>query len=445
MNESQQRDWRPDVSIVVPAHNEESNVGILLDQFGELSQKARFSLEVVMVDDGSTDQTMPRLVDAQRKYRFVRIISLPYRRGLTEALRAGFSVARGTIVVFYPADRQFHPADIPRLVEKVRSGYDLVTGRKIGQYSKRFVSSFYNRLSRWLFPSIQVSDLNSVKAFRRELIDVFDYRHDWHRFWVAIASELGFRIGEVDVTLYERPSGRSKFGFWRIPAGVLDLLAVKFQYHTMRRPLWYFGLTGSMMLTLSFLVGLVALYNRFVLQSGNRALALLVMALGLAGIMLFALGFLAEAISGIRQQVEALRSTPKYQVFKPPTADGRPGRSDRPPRDSRGAPDRRRPHDTRQTGRAPQRSRPPSEQRAANDRAAPAVVKPDEPQAASSAVSPSPSLDRPERARAGEDAREREGPASRTVDSARPRNDESALAPDDSIQTGGNLYGRRRR
>lgn len=306
-----------DVTVVLPAHNEEGNILPLMDQFGELARKARFSLEVVLVDDGSTDQTLPRAVEAQERYRFLRIVAQPHRRGLTEALRAGFSVARGQVIVFYPADRQFHPADIPRMVEKVRSGYDLVTGRKIGFYNKKFVSSFYNNLSRWLFPSIKVSDLNSVKAFRRELVDVFDYRHDWHRFWVAIVAEAGYRIGEVDVTLYQRGSGRSKFGIWRIPGGVLDLLAVKFQYHTMRRPLWYFGMFGLFLLAGSLIVGAVAIYQRFALGHGYRPLVYLVMSLGLAGVVFFSIGFLAEAVAGLRQQLDMLKPGPKYHVYKP--------------------------------------------------------------------------------------------------------------------------------
>lgn len=311
-----------EVTVVLPAHNEEGNVLPLMDQFGELSRKARFTLEVVLVDDGSTDQTLPKAVEAQEKHRFLRIIALPHRRGLTEALRAGFTVARGQVIVFYPADRQFHPADIPRMVEKVRSGYDLVTGRKIGFYNKKFVSSFYNRLSRWLFPSIKVSDLNSVKAFRRELVDVFDYRHDWHRFWVAIVAEAGYRIGEVDVTLYQRGAGRSKFGIWRIPGGVLDLVAVKFQYHTMKRPLWYFGMSGLMLLGASLLLGGVAIYQRFIEGHGYRPLIYLVMSLGMAGVVFFAIGFLAEAVAGVRQQLEQLKPGPKYHVHKPGAPDG---------------------------------------------------------------------------------------------------------------------------
>ncbi len=309
---------KPDVTVVVPAHNEESNVGPLFDQFGELARRARFSFEVVAVDDGSTDRTLARLVDAQRVHRFLRIVTVPHRRGLTEALQAGFSVAQGSIIVFYPADRQFHPNDIPRMIDKVREGYDLVTGRKIGVYNKRAVSGIYNRISRWLFPSIQVTDLNSVKALRRELVDALDYRHDWHRFWVAIVAEQGYRIGEVDVTLYPRPSGRSKFGLWRIPGGVLDLLAVKFQYHTMRRPLWYFGLTGSALLTAAFLVGLLAVYQRFILNHGYRPLLYLVMTLGISGVVFFALGFLAESVAGIRQQVALLRGGPNFRLYHPP-------------------------------------------------------------------------------------------------------------------------------
>ncbi len=306
-----------DVSVVIPAHNEEANVGPLLEQFNELSKRVRFGFEVIVVDDGSTDRTRARLVDAQRVHRFLRVVAVPYRRGLTEALQAGFGIAQGAIVVFYPADRQFHPNDIPKMIDKVREGYDLVTGRKIGLYNKRVVSGLYSRLSRWLFPSISVTDLNSVKAFRREMIDVFDYRHDWHRFWVAIVAEQGYRVAEVDVTLYPRPAGRSKFGFLRIPSGVLDLMAVKFQYHTLRRPLWYFGMTGSFLLLIGLLLGLLALYQRFVLKNAFRPLLYLVMMLGISGVVFFTLGFLAEAVAGIRQQLDSLRGRPKFRLYHP--------------------------------------------------------------------------------------------------------------------------------
>jgi glycosyltransferase involved in cell wall biosynthesis len=376
-----------EVSVVLPAHNEEGNILPLMEQFGELSRKARFSFDVILVDDGSTDQTLPRAVEAQRQHRFLRIVSVPHRRGLTEALRAGFAAARGQIIVFYPSDRQFHPADIPRMVEKVRSGYDLVTGRKIGVYNKKFVSSFYNRLSRWLFPSILVSDLNSVKAFRRELIDVFDYRHDWHRFWVAIAAEAGYRIGEVDVTLYQRGSGRSKFGFWRIPGGVLDLLAVKFQYHTMRRPLWYFGSTGLILLLASFIVGCIELYQRFVLGHGYRPMLYLIMSLGLSGVVFFAMGFLAEAVAGVRQQLETLRPAPRYQVHRPGPTD-RPAprypsppiessRSERPQGDSSDRHDRRPPRREGRPGGLPRTPRPapPRETHVAPEPTPPEVIE----------------------------------------------------------------------
>jgi glycosyltransferase involved in cell wall biosynthesis len=365
---------RLDVSVVIPAHNEEGNIGPLMDQFGELSRKCRFNFEVVLVDDGSTDRTLDRVSDAQKNHRFIRLVTLPYRRGLTEALRAGFAVAKGEIIVFYPADRQFHPNDIPKMVEKVRAGYDLVTGRKIGEYDKKVVSGIYNRLSRMLFPSIPVTDLNSVKAFRREMTDVFDYRHDWHRFWVAIVCEAGYRVGEVDVTLYKRRVGKSKFGFWRIPGGMLDLLAVKFQYHTMRRPLWYFGMTGSILLALAFGLGVYAVYDRLANTHGYRPLLYLVMTLGISGVVFFTLGLLAESVAGIREQLQSLRGTPRYGVHHVPPAgrtsertpparrssESSPTRgreSTRPSSDSR----RRRPDSedrrTRQSNRSPSRSR----------------------------------------------------------------------------------------
>jgi len=368
---------RLDVSVVMPAHNEEGNIGPLMGQFADLARNCRFNFEVVLVDDGSTDLTLTRAVDAQKKHPFLRLVTLPHRRGLTEALRAGFAVARGGIIVFYPADRQFHPNDIPKMVDKVRDGYDLVTGRKIGEYDKRVVSGVYNRISRLLFPSIGVTDLNSVKAFRRELTEVFDYRHDWHRFWVAIVSEAGYRIGEVDVTLYKRGAGKSKFGFWRIPGGVLDLLAVKFQYHTMRRPLWYFGMTGSFLLAAAFILGVYAIYDRWVNTHGYRPLLFLIMMLGISGVVFFTLGFLAESVAGIREQLKSLRGSPRYSVHdasparrpSQPTSSrgssgpsanrGGPSRRSSSPRSERGGDDRR----SRQTSDRPSQNRQKEERR----------------------------------------------------------------------------------
>jgi len=301
----------PRISVIVPAYNEEGNVAELCRQFDEMGQKAPFSFEVVLVDDGSTDRTADILADQQEKYSFLQVCTHGRNRGLTEALQTGFARARGDIFVFYPADLQYKPEDIPAMVAKIDEGNDLVTGWKQGEYSKQFVSRIYNTLSRRLF-GLKVHDLNSVKAFRREVIENMSLRRDWHRYLVAMAVEQGYRVDEVKVPLYPRHSGDSKFsGFWRIPVGVLDLLAVKSQLTLLRKPLLFFGFLGTLMFGLGLLVGLAALYFRFVLDTGFRPLLYLVILLIVLGLLLFILGFLAEGLAAIKEELSGVSAAVK--------------------------------------------------------------------------------------------------------------------------------------
>lgn len=297
----------PRVSVIVPAYNEDGNVEELCRQFDEMAQKATFTLEVVFVDDGSTDRTGELLEFMRSAYSFIRVLTHGRNRGLTEALQTGFTAARGDIFVFYPADLQYKPEDIPAMIAKIDEGNDLVTGWKQGDYSKQFVSKVYNSMSRWLF-GLHVHDLNSVKAFRREVVENISLRRDWHRYLVALAVEQGYRVDEVKVPLYPRFSGTSKFsGFWRIPVGVLDLLAVKSQLTLLRKPLLFFGFLGSVMIGLGVIVGLIALYFRFVLDSGFRPLLYLVILLLVLGLLFFILGFLAEGLAVISQELTGVR------------------------------------------------------------------------------------------------------------------------------------------
>jgi len=137
--------------------------------------------------------------------------------------------SRGGVLVFYPADLQYKPEDIPRLVAPILEGStDIVAGYKQGEYEKAFVSGVYNRLSRSLF-KVPVRDLNSVKAYRREVMEAIPARPDWHRYMIVVAAAQGFTVSEVPVPLYPRHAGKSKFGIGRIPVGVIDMLAVWFE------------------------------------------------------------------------------------------------------------------------------------------------------------------------------------------------------------------------
>ncbi len=296
-----------EVSVVVPAYNEAENITPLMQEFSKMFSDSKLNGEVILVDDGSTDKTFLKTKECQEKYNFLKVAVHKRNQGLTDALMTGFSKARGKIFVFWPADLQYLPGEIPKLIDKIEDGYDVVCGWKRGRYGmKRFVSFVYNSLSRILF-RVGVHDLNSVKAFRREIVNDVPFRKDWHRYMVVMAADKGYKIGEVKVNLYPRRFGLSKFGFWRIPIGFLDLLSVKFQLSFMRKPLLLFGSCGLVLTFLGIVSGGIALYLRLAKNEGFRPLLYLVILLILMGISLFALGFLAEAIAGLREEIRGLK------------------------------------------------------------------------------------------------------------------------------------------
>ncbi len=297
------------VSVVVPAMNEEGNIEELCRLFAAMFQTAEFDGELVLINDGSSDGTLQAIKEQSARYDFITVRSHSRNRGLTAALQTGFAAARGNVYVFYPADLQFLPEDIPAMIAKVKEGADVVVGWKQGKYKKRIVSSIYNSLSRWIF-NVKVHDLNSVKAFRAEVIDRLFLRRDWHRYLVVMAHEAGYVIDEVKVTLHERKWGDSKFtSFWRIPIGILDMLAVKFQIGFLRKPLILFGGAASFSFLLALAVGAYAFYERFALGIGNRTYLFLVILLVGVSLGLFILGILAEALTGIREEVGAMRES----------------------------------------------------------------------------------------------------------------------------------------
>ena len=287
--------------------NEEGNIDEFCLQYEKMLETAPFKGELVFIDDGSTDSTLDRIKQAAEKYDFVKFASHQRNRGLTEALLTGFSIASGEIFVFYPADLQYRPEDIPTLVKPVAEGADLCAGWKQGKYEKKLVSNIYNWVSRRIF-NLNVHDLNSVKAFRREVVESIFLREDWHRYLVVLAADEGYRVEEVKIPLYDRQWGKSKFaGIWRIMVGMLDMLAVKFQITFLRKPLLFFGVVGSLCFFAGLLIGIVAFYLRFVVGEGYRPLLYLVILLMGVGMGLFMMGFMAEGLTALREEISDMR------------------------------------------------------------------------------------------------------------------------------------------
>jgi len=298
----------PLVSVLVPAKDEAENLPIFVEQAAAAFASQPGPYELIVIDDGSTDDTWAILESLVDRYPFLHAVRHRARRGIAESLRTGYLNSRGKVLVFYPADLQYRPEDIPRLVEPIlNDSTDIVTGYKQGEYEKAFVSGIYNRLSRSLF-KVPVRDLNSVKAYRREVMEAIPARPDWHRYMIVVAVAQGFTVSEVPVPLYPRYAGKSKFGIGRIPVGVIDMLAVWFELRFAKKPLLLFGMLGAALFTLGVVAGMVALVFLFVKGEGLRAIWTVIQTCLVLGSVFFSTGFIGELVAAQRAETRELRA-----------------------------------------------------------------------------------------------------------------------------------------
>ena len=290
----------PDLSVVIPLRNEAPNLQTLHQELtGALRGWGR-SYELLLVDDGSTDDTFRILSELQAGDAHVRVIRLRRNFGQTAAFAAGFARARGRIVVTLDGDLQNDPRDIPALVARLEEGYDIVCGwrraRKDPWLTRRLPSMLANGLISRI-TGVRLHDYGcSLKAFRSEVIRPLRLYGEMHRFIPAIASEQGVRIAEMVVNHRARRFGRSNYGLSRTVRVVLDLFTVKFLLSYATRPLQMFGPPGLLMgFGGAAIIGYLGYVRLFTGQAiGDRPLLLLGMLLAFGGLQLVTLGLLAE-------------------------------------------------------------------------------------------------------------------------------------------------------
>jgi glycosyltransferase involved in cell wall biosynthesis len=306
------RATRDDFAVIIPAFDEAENIPALFAALRETYERHGLAGEIILVDDGSRDDTFAAANREAARFP-ARVQVLRHRRNLgkTEALLTGAAAADRRFLILYDADLQHSPDELPRFLAKLDEGWDIVTGRKVGAYEKRAVSSIYNALSGRLF-DIPVHDLNSMKAFRGEVLRAVPLRHDWHRFFVVLAHAKGYSVTEIDIALHPRRAGRSKYdGRSRILGSIMDLLVVWFYLRFSAKPMHLFGGAGAALIVLGVLIGLVASVARFLTLPppafGYRPVLGLVLLLVIVGVTLFGIGLLAEMIAIVRAEVEAVR------------------------------------------------------------------------------------------------------------------------------------------
>ncbi len=290
----------PELSIVIPIRNESENIPRLHQELTTALGRFGRSYELLMIDDGSTDNSFELLAGLQAEDPRLRVISFRRNFGQTAAFAAGFAMARGRYIITSDGDLQNDPADIPAMVERLEQGFDIVCGwrknRKDPFVSRRLPSIIANRIIS-IATGVALHDYGcSLKVFRAEVVKPLKLYGEMHRFLPAIASEMGVRIDEVVVNHRARVHGRSKYGISRTVRVILDLLTVKFLLSYSTRPLQIFGLVGlTMGLVGAAVTGWLSIQRLLGYQAiGNRPLLLFGILLIFTGVQLITLGLLAE-------------------------------------------------------------------------------------------------------------------------------------------------------
>jgi len=288
------------ISVIVPVLNEDKNITTLYDELVPVLNGLGQEFEIIFIDDGSTDSSFEVLSKLHETDPRVIVISFRRNFGQTAALSAGFDYARGDIIVTIDADLQNDAKDIPKLLEKLNEGYDLVNGwrfeRKDPFITRRLPSVIANKIIS-IITGVKLHDYGcTLKVFSKEITQNIKLYGEMHRFIPAIASGMGSSVAEVKVNHRARMFGKSKYGISRTIRVVLDLITVKFLLSYATRPIQIFGLLGFTCGTIGFSIALYLTIQRqfYGISLANRPALLLAILLIFMGLEFITLGLLAE-------------------------------------------------------------------------------------------------------------------------------------------------------
>jgi glycosyltransferase involved in cell wall biosynthesis len=293
----------------------------LLDELVPALEMTGHTFEIICIDDGSTDGSFEALKKLRDQDKRICVIQFRRNFGQTAAFAAGFSKARGDIVITMDADLQNDPADIPRLLAKIDEGYDVVSGWRVERWQEGFSTLLTRKLpsaaANWLISTgtgVQLHDYGcALKAYQQDVIKTIKLYGDLHRFIPAIASYYGVSVAEVPVNYRSRQFGRSKYGLGRVIRVLLDLLTVRFLLSYSTRPIQIFGLLGIFSFLLGVAIGVYLTFMKLVylIDLTDRPLLLLAILLVMIGVQFVTMGLLGELV--VRTYHES-QNKPIYSV-----------------------------------------------------------------------------------------------------------------------------------
>jgi glycosyltransferase involved in cell wall biosynthesis len=293
---------KAEVSVIIPVLNERDSLPELYRRLTEVLKEVRREYEIIFVDDGSSDGSIEVCRSFVSNDARVTVVELRRNFGKATALQAGFQVAKGAIIITMDADLQDDPTEIPRFLEVLESGVDLVSGWKKNRQdplTKTVPSKLFNSVTSML-TGIELQDFNcGFKAYRREVVESLDLYGELHRYIPVLAYANGFRIGEIPVNHHPRSYGESKYSFERFIRGAFDLITVLFLGTFKRRPLHLFGLIGIALFAVGFAIDvyLSLLWMTGTAWIGNRPLLIFGTLLIIVGVQILIFGLLAEMVT----------------------------------------------------------------------------------------------------------------------------------------------------
>jgi len=296
-----------DLSIVIPVLNEQRNVTILRNRIELVLSNFKYKYEIIFIDDGSTDNTYNELKSLEKIYKNVKIISFTRNFGKSSALLAGFEIAKGNLILTMDGDLQDDPREIPKFLNKIHDGCDLVVGWKYKRrdpFIKIMLSKLFNSILRKI-TKIKLHDCdNNFRLFKKEIIPHLNLYGGMYRYIPVFAFQKGFKIGELKVKHNPRRFGKSKYGMERVYKGFFDLITLSYLSRFKKVPLYLFGGVGAACLGVGTLIGIYLVYIKLFMDQliGDRPLLILGILMVIVGLQFLFFGLLAEMFTNFTQK-----------------------------------------------------------------------------------------------------------------------------------------------